>query len=152
MNIAKMLQEKKVDFELIPHRETYEAQRMAQELHVSGRAVAKTVLLHVRNRANYVVAVLPAHKAVDLESAAQSLGGDPVELATERELAEQCPDCEMGVLPPFGSQYGMPTMADESLCQDEHIFFEGNTHHESIRMKFEDFVRIEQPQIAKFCC
>ena len=60
------------------------------------------------------------------------------------------PDCEMGTLPPFGSQYGMKTMVEESLTQDEVIVFEGNNHHEAIRMQFEDFQHIEEPLVAKF--
>ena len=150
MNIATMLAEKNVDFELIPHPDTFEAQRMAQQLHVSGRQVAKTVLLRVKEGSDFVVAVLPANKIVDFDNVSGVLDGDKTELATELEVAQQCPDCETGVLPPFGSRYGMQTIVDESLTDDECIFFEGNTHHESIRMKFDDFQRIEQPKITKF--
>lgn len=150
MNIANMLKEKNVQFETIPHRDTYEAQRMAEELHVSGREVAKTVLLRVDDGQDYVVAVLPANKVVDLDSATGVLGGSKTELATEDEVARQCPDCETGVLPPFGSQYGMQTIVDESLKEDENIFFEGNTHHESIRMTLNDFLKIEEPKIRRF--
>lgn len=52
------------------------------------------------------------------------------------------------MLPPFGSQYGMVTLVDVSLTQDQEIVFEGNTHHDTIRMKFEDFFRIEDPLIV----
>jgi Ala-tRNA(Pro) deacylase len=150
MNIAKMLEGKNVDFEMIPHRDTYEAQRMAEELHVSGREVAKTVLLRVEGGKDYVVAVLPANMVVDLDRASGVLGGSKTELATEDELAQQCPDCETGALPPFGSRYGMRTIVEESLSEDDSIYFEGNTHHESIRMKFDDFLEIEEPQMKKF--
>lgn len=44
----------------------------------------------------------------------------------------------------------MKTVLDESLTEDEEIVFEGNTHHEAIRMMLDDFRRIEQPQIASF--
>ena len=150
MNIAKMLEENNVDFELIPHRETYEAQRMAEELHVSGRDVAKTVLLRVDEGKHFVVAVLPANKVVDLHSASQVLGGTLIELASEVELTQQCPDCEPGALPPFGSRYGIQTIVDEGLGEHECIFFEGNTHHESIRMKFDDYLAIEEPKVSQF--
>lgn len=150
MNIADMLKEKNVPFEAIPHRDTYEAQRMAEALHVSGREVAKTVLLRVDDGQDFVVAVLPANKVVDLGNASEILGGSKTELATEDEVARQCPDCETGVLPPFGSRYGMETIVDECLNEDEHIYFEGNTHHEAIRMKFVDFLKLEVPKIRRF--
>ena len=149
MRIPNWLNENNVDFELIPHRTTYDAQRLAAAIHVTGRDVAKTVLLRAGG-GDYIVAVLPANKTIDLERTSQLLGEDALELATEIEISQHCPDCEMGSLPPFGSQYGMRTLLDESLSQDDEVVFEGNTHQEAIRMKFDDFVRIEQPLIGSF--
>ena len=150
MNIADFLQQEKVKFDLIPHRDTYNAQTMAQTLHVSGHHVAKTVLLRADGGRAYVVAVLPASRSIDLQLVTQLLGGRHVELATEQEIAEHCPDCELGALPPFGSYYDMMTIVDASLDEDEEILFEGNTHHESIRMLFQDFRQIEQPVVGHF--
>jgi Ala-tRNA(Pro) deacylase len=78
------------------------------------------------------------------------LGGAKVELATEVEIGAHCPDCEFGVLPPFGSWYGMRTIVDSSLAEDEAIVFEGNTHAEAIRMRFDEFRQLEDPLIAPF--
>ena len=39
------------------------------------------------------------------------------------------------------------TLVDSSLAKEEEIVFEGNTHHEAIRMKFSDFCRLESPLI-----
>lgn len=147
MNVAEFLKRERIDFQLLPHRDTYDAQRMAQSLHISGRHVAKTVLLRVNHGESFVVAVLPANRAVDFELASQLLGGR-VELASEREMAEHCTDCEVGVLPPFGSQYDMRTVLDRCLTEDEEIVFEGNTHHEAYRMLCDDFCRIEKPLIG----
>ena len=47
MNIEKFLGDRQVAFDLIPHFETHDAQRMAATLHVPGREVAKTVLLRL---------------------------------------------------------------------------------------------------------
>jgi Ala-tRNA(Pro) deacylase len=154
MNITAFLDERRCWYERVPHTPTYSAQRLAQTLHVPGREVAKTVLL----RANldgghqFVVAVLPANKQIDFNRTAKLFSGGKVQLATEVEIGEHCPDCEFGVLPPFGSRYGMKTIVDSSLAEDEEIWFEGNTHNEAVRMKFEDFQRLEKPQIAPFAC
>ena len=149
MNVANLLRERNVEFDLIPHRETYDAQRLAATIHVSGHEVAKTVLLRA-DGGRYAVAALPADKSVDLMRAAALLDHGDVELATELEISQHCADCEVGALPPFGSQYGMQTLVDESLAKDEEIVFEGNTHHEAFRMRFADFRRIEQPLIGSF--
>jgi Ala-tRNA(Pro) deacylase len=135
----------------VAHQPSFSAQRLAQRLHVPGRAVAKSVLLRVvvDHQRRFVVAVLPATKQIDLRRAGNVAGG-AAELATEFDIAAQCPDCDFGVLPPFGSRYDMKTIVDSSLAEDEEIWFEGNTHSEAVRMKFEDFRKLEEPLIASF--
>jgi Ala-tRNA(Pro) deacylase len=150
MQVQEYLNQKKVAFEALVHEPTYDAQRMAQAVHTPGHEVAKTVLLRAGADEAYVVAVLPADEHVDFGKVGRALGCDEVELASEREIAVHCQDCEVGALPPFGSQYGMQTLVDSSLTEDEEIVFEGNTHREAIRMKFEDFRNLEQPLIGSF--
>ncbi len=150
MKVTDYLSKQNVAYELVPHTETHDAQRLAATIHVPGREVAKTVLLKKSGGNAYVVAVLPANKAVDIEQASRVAGDCVLEMASEAEIAQQCPDCELGALPPFGSQYRMKTIVDENLSKDEEIVFEGNTHHEAIRMKFDEFCNIEQPTIGRF--
>ena len=150
MDIPSFLEEQHCSFAVMPHPTTFTAQEMAHELHVPGREVAKTVLLRAGGSGEFVVAVVPANRRVDLRRASELLGGSEVELASEADIAEHCPDCEPGALPPFGSRYGMKTIVDESLAEDEDIVFEGNTHDEAIRMRFDEFRRLEEPLIGAF--
>ena len=60
MNVQEFLSDKHVGYEAIVHRNIYDAQRLAQELHTPGREVAKTVLLRADSGYAYIVAVLPA--------------------------------------------------------------------------------------------
>ena len=150
MNVAAFLEERKCRFQRMPHQPTYSAQRLAHELHVSGREVAKTVLLRANGGHQFVVAVLPASKTINLDKASKVLGKGNVQLATEIEISAHCPDCDFGVLPPFGSRYGLKTIVDSSLADDEEIVFEGNTHDEAVRMRFDDFVELEDPLVAAF--
>jgi len=150
MNVEQFLQRRDVDFDLIPHPNAFDASHLAQTLHVPGRNVAKTVLLKADHGFRHFVAVLPATKRVSLEQLSRCLGDSHLELATEDEVAEHCPDCEVGVLPPFGSQYGLNTVMDQSLSDDAEMVFEANNHHEAIRMKVSDFRYIEQPLVCSF--
>ena len=150
MNVQQFLSDKHTHYEAIPHRETFEAQRLARELHTPGSQVAKTVLLRADHGFRYIVAVLPAPKTIDFEKVSCALGGAQIELAPESEIRAHCPDCEEGALPPFGSAYGMKTLVDESLATEEEIVFEGNNHHEAIRMRYADFHRIEEPLTTQF--
>lgn len=146
MNVAEFLTNKGVAFDEIPHADTYDAQHLAQELHVSGREVAKTVLLRME-QGDFALVVLPASRDVDFKKAAEALG-EGVALATEFEVSQAFPDCEVGAAPPFGVEYGLQTIVDVSLAEDEQIVFEGNTHHEAFRVNFEDYRRIEQPLVV----
>ncbi len=148
MNVQEYLGRQNVPFDVLQHLETYDAQRMAQDVHVSGHRVAKTVLLRINRPSEYVVVVLPASHHIDFDKVRKALGVAKVELATEIEMAERCPDCDVGALPPFGSWYGMQTVVDESLTREAEIIFEGCLHSETIRMKYADFARLENPEIA----
>ena len=149
MNVTDFLTNKGIEFDTLPHRDTYNAKAMAETLQVSERDVAKTVLLRT-GAVNFAVADLPANQQIDLEKAARVLGDGKVELATEFEISQLFPDCEIGAIPPFGSKYGLRTLVDITLAADEQIVFEGNTHHEAFRICFEDFRGLEQPLVSDF--
>jgi Ala-tRNA(Pro) deacylase len=148
MKIDDLLTSRHVPFERLHHRPAYTANRMAQALHVPGREVAKTVLL--RAGRGYVLAVLPATHHVDLERVRRELGEDKVEVATEDEMERLFPDCERGSMPPFGSQYQVPTIMDESLAEDEQIVFEAQNHEDAIRMNYRDYEALEHPRKGHF--
>lgn len=148
MNVKQYLSDRSVWYDSLEHDPTYSAQRMAQALHVSGEEVAKSVLLKADQ--GYVLAVVPATCSVDMRKVKQAVAARRVEMVSETEFGQAFPDCELGALPPFGSQYGATTLVDESLSHDEQIVFEGNTHHEAIRMKYEDYQGLEHPQVADF--
>jgi Ala-tRNA(Pro) deacylase len=149
MKVKEFLTERKIAYDVLSHKPTYDAQHMAHAVHVPGAKVAKTVLLRANHGYRYVTAIVPANQKIDFDIASRSLGHCELRLATEPEISEVCPDCEFGVLLPFGSQYGVKTIVDSSFETQSDIVFEGNTHEESIRIKFADFCRLESPLIVQ---
>jgi Ala-tRNA(Pro) deacylase len=147
MNVQQFLSESHVPYQVLKHQPTGDAQHMAHALHVAGEKVAKTVLLSANHGYRYVTAVVPATQQIDFDVASRSFGDADLRLASEAEVSVVCPDCEPGVLLPFGSQYGVKTLVDSALEKADEIVFEGNRHQESIRMKFADFCRLESPLI-----
>lgn len=148
MNVHQLLNERNIPYERIPHHATYDAQHLADELLLSGKDVAKCVMLRADHGYVYFVAVLPASDRIDFEKVSKLYGGSEIVLATEDEIRRHCPDCEIGVLPPFGSLYGIKTLVDKSLSSNDEIVFEGSTHREALRMKYRDFIQLENPHIA----
>jgi Ala-tRNA(Pro) deacylase len=147
MRIGDDLIEQRIDFEWLPHPPAYTAQKRAKYLRVPGRQVAKCVLL--AGPMGYVLAVLPATHRVDTLALAEHLGR-PVRLANDREIAEVFRDCEWGVVPPFGTRYGIATLLDDAIEPDAPIVLETHTRFEAIRLLCRDFERLEKPRRLRF--
>lgn len=150
MKVQDYLHQHDKAFEVLEHDATYDAQHMAAAVHVPGGHVGKTVVLRLDHGFRFAVAILPATHQIDLQRVSDMLGGAVVELASEADLADHCVDCEVGAVPPFGSLYDMLTLVDESLAKVAEITFEGNRHCECLRMKWRDFVDLENPLVGSF--
>jgi Ala-tRNA(Pro) deacylase len=149
MRIAVFLQQQRVAFESLPHAPAYSAQQLAKYLRLPGAQVAKAVLL--RGPSSFLLAVVPATRQVDTDKLSWDLGG-PVRLASNQEAAGLFPDCEWGVVPPFGGLYGLETLLDESIPTDAWIVFEAHTTVVAIRLRCRDFVRLERPLRLRLAC
>jgi Ala-tRNA(Pro) deacylase len=147
MRVLQFLSAQQISFEPLVHPPAYTAQKRAKYLHISGKQVAKTVLLVGPD--GYLLAILPATHQVDTAALTRKLGGF-VRLATDEEIGEVFQDCEWGVVAPFGALYGVPTILDDSLSSESWIVFEANTHAEAIRMRCRDFEQLEKPQRLSF--
>lgn len=147
-NLEEYLQERQIPFHRSIHPIAFTAQEVAQAEHVSGRKVAKTVVLLADGV--FLMAVLSADAVVDLQELRHAMGVTHLRLATEREIADLFPDCELGAMPPFGNLYALPVYVEASLAQQPEITFNAGTHREVIRMKFGDFRRAVDPIILPF--
>lgn len=147
MDVQKFLKQKKVAFERISHEQAFSAQEVAAVEHVTGHKFAKTVI--VKGGGAIHMLVLPASRHVDFKKAA-GLVGAAVQMVHEDEMKQLFPDTEIGAEPPFGSQYGLKTFADESLKGVDDIVFRAGTHDQTIKMKLADYVKLEKPTWGSF--
>jgi len=139
-----------VPYESLTHSTTYTAQGTATLMQISGKEVAKTVVLRAGVLGEEtLLAVLPGSRHVKFEKLA-ILVGKPVRLASEEEFSRLFPDCELGAMPPFGALYNLPVYVDESLAKDKEVVFNAGTHHDAVRMAYEDFVRLAKPKVCSF--
>jgi Ala-tRNA(Pro) deacylase len=147
MRVPHFLAEQHVPFETIYHAPAFTAQKRAKYLHVCGDLVAKCVLLV--GPTGPILAVLPATRHVDTDRLAEALEA-PVRLATQAEVAEEFRDCEWGVVPPFGTLYGLPTLLEASIPTEASLVWEVATHVEAIRMRCRVFEDLERPRRVSF--
>ena len=145
--IEEFLRNKGVGFEVIRHEVAYTAQETAASEHVSGHMFAKTVIV-TDGKAFYML-VLPAAYQVDMKRARRVVGAK-INLASEEEMRPLFPECEVGAEPPFGSVYKMKTFVDPSLQEQENIVFRAGSHERTVRMRYEDYARVEAPTVAPF--
>ena len=130
------------------HSKAYTAQEVARLSHVSGQAMAKTVIVDADGR--MVMAVLPARYKVDLNRLRNVIGAQHVELAPESRFKKLFPECEPGAMPPFGNLYGLEVFVDAALAEDEIIAFNSGTHTEVMRLLYKDYERLVQPKVLAF--
>jgi Ala-tRNA(Pro) deacylase len=147
MRVPDFLTEQHVPFEKLLHPPAFTAQKRAKYLGISGRQVAKSVLLV--GPGGYFLAVLPATRHIDTRKLSLELRG-PVRLADAHEVADVFRDCEWGVVPPFGGLYGLTTVLEQEMAPDALVVFETNTYVEAVRLRCRDFERLERPRRLQF--
>jgi Ala-tRNA(Pro) deacylase len=142
--LRKYLVAHDVKVKLITHSPTGSSMESAEQAHVSGDALAKGVL--VKDDEGYLLVVVPSDYHVDLDSLRRFLG-QPVELASEEELGDLFPDCELGAVPPLGHAYGIKTIWDPktTLGSERQVFFEAGDHVHLVRVSGEKFHELMAP-------
>ncbi len=146
--LKEFLDREKVKYVSIVHSPAYTAQEVAQSAHITGREMAKVVIVELDGR--MAMAVLPANRKVVLQELRELTGSEEVKFASEAEFRQQFPDCETGAMPPFGNLYGMDVYMAQALSENDQIAFNAGTHTEIIKMAFLDFDRLVQPKVISF--
>ncbi len=146
--LRECLDSHNVKYTIISHSPAYTAQEIAATAHISGKEVAKTVI--VNTEAKKVMVVLPASHMIDFRLLAEALGVKKAVLSTEAEFKDLFDECEVGAMPPFGTLFGMEVIASRSLAEDDEIAFNAGTHRELVMMKYDDFERLVKPKVVTF--
>jgi Ala-tRNA(Pro) deacylase len=146
IDVMKYLNQSHIEYQIISHIPTYTSHNTAQATHVPESELAKTLV--VRAGQQFWMAVLPADHRLSERLLKRVLEVHHVHLATEEELEEFFPNCEVGAMAPFGNLYGLSVIVDQSLTERGEIVFNACTHTEAVRMKFADFERLVKPLIG----
>ena len=142
------LNRSRVRFAHTRHSIAYTARDVAAAEDLSPHKLAKTVVY--LGDQGYGMAVVPADCLVDLDVLQDLLGVNRLRLATEHEIGDLFPDCELGAMPPMGNLFDLPVFVDAGLASQEFIAFNAGTHRDVIHMGFGDFRRLVDPAIATF--
>ena len=146
--LRTFLDENNIKYTTISHSKAYTAQQVAQSAHISGKDMAKTVMIVIDGR--MAMAVLPASRHVDFDLIKEAIGIKPITLANEEEFKSFFPSCEVGTMPPFGNLYDMEVYVDKSLAKDHQIAFNAGSHTELVQLAYQDFQNLVKPYVIEF--
>jgi Ala-tRNA(Pro) deacylase len=136
LTLEEFLNQRSATYDLIPHPHTASSMETAEEAHVPGTRLAKAVV--IRSDGEYLMVVVPSVEHVDMGALRQQFG-HAVEMASETELADLFPDCDVGAVPPIGPAWGLDTFVDESLLAETEVFFEAGDHEALVRVTGDQF-------------
>ena len=66
----------------------------------------------------------------------------------ESEMVDLFPSCELGAEPAIGTLFGLPTIIDRQLEEDDYVITPAGTHEESIKIRRDDWEEMCSPMIA----
>ena len=146
--LKTFLQSSKAGYTTAKHPVVYTAQEIAAAQHVSGKSLAKCVL--VKTDKGPVLAVLPATVLIDFKKLKSVVGAKSLSLAKEADIKERFPDVEVGAMSPFGNLYGVPVVVDRLLSEQDEVVFNGGTHTDTVKMRYRDLVALAKPKFGAF--
>jgi Ala-tRNA(Pro) deacylase len=146
--LKEFLDREKIKYVSIVHSTAYTAQEVAASAHITGKELAKVVIVELDSR--MAMAVLPANRKIVLQDLREVTGSEEVKFAPEEEFKKRFPDCETGAMPPFGNLYGMDVYLAEELMHHDEIAFNAGSHTEVIKMAYKDFDRLVCPRVMSF--
>jgi len=134
--LQDFLSQRDISYDLLTHRHADTAVNSAMSAHVPVEKMAKAVVLE--DEKGYVMAVVPARQHVRIGKLNKVLGRY-LGLATESELPALFRDCEPGVAPPVGEAYGLDTVVDQKVLQQDDVYIEAGDHSELIHLTGDSF-------------
>ncbi|MGD1046494.1 MAG: YbaK/EbsC family protein [Bacteroidota bacterium] len=147
-DVIDYLKHNNVQYEVIEHAPAFSAHEVAVVSHVPEKDLAKTLIINADGK--FYMFIMPADHRLDDHLLHDVLKAKHEHLASEEDLQQIFPDCEVGAMPPFGNLYALPVYVDKTLADDDVIVFNACSHTRSIRLKMYDFLRLVKPVVAEF--
>jgi Ala-tRNA(Pro) deacylase len=148
--VARFLEEHDVDFEVVEHEKQFTAAGEAQAAGVEPHDAAKALL--VREDGEYLLAVIPASRRLDLRKLRDTLEERPkLRLATEDEIASDFAVFELGAVPPVGPGLPSAEVVDEALLEHDRVLCNAGDHSHSLLVDPEQIVRVGGSRVADIC-
>jgi Ala-tRNA(Pro) deacylase len=145
--VEELLRRHGVSFEVLRHDPVYTSQQAAD---IRGTPLASGAkALVCKGDDQFVLFVLPADLKLDSKAVRRARGWKKLRFADAQEVAKLT-GLEPGAIPPFGSLFGLPTLCDVRLGDNQTINFNAGDHRVSVSMSYADYIRAESPELGDF--
>jgi prolyl-tRNA editing enzyme YbaK/EbsC (Cys-tRNA(Pro) deacylase) len=144
-SLEELLKSKGVVYNVIEHDPVLTMEDVERVLGVALNQTAKTLV--IKNKAGFVLVVVPGHCRVDKKKLAGVLGTSRKHLdMVPKEEVEQITQLPIGAIPPFG--LGFKVVMDESLLSLNKVYCGFASLTESLEIDPKDIHDIAEAQIG----
>jgi Ala-tRNA(Pro) deacylase len=143
--LVATLREAGVIFSQMSHPPVYTSVEAAEVRGTTLHSGAKALIL--KGESDFLMAIIPADLPLDSRAVRKHIKSKRLRFATKEEVLEMT-GLTPGSIPPFGSFFGLPTLCDERLAENETINFNAASHSDSIQMSYEEYIKYEKPELA----
>ena len=145
--IEVMLAQHGLGYQVLRHEPVYTSEEAARIRGTPLASGAKALICKGEDR--FVMFVVPADRKLDSHAVRRAKGWRKLRFATREEVLELT-GLAPGSIPPFGSLFGLPTLCDERLGDNDVINFNAGDHSISVSMRYADYVLAEKPELGTF--
>ena len=145
--IEHLLNQHRIEFQVLRHEPVYTSEQAARIRGTPLASGAKALICKAKD--HFVLFVVPADRKLDSHAVRRAKGWRRLRFATREEVLELT-GLAPGSIPPFGSLFGLPTLCDQRLGQNEVINFNAGDHRLSVSMRYADYLLTENPELGEF--
>jgi len=145
--VANLLREQGIAFQVLRHEPVYTSEEAARIRGTPLASGAKALICKGDDR--FVMFVVPADRKLDSHAVRRAKGWRKLRFASREEVLELT-GLTPGSIPPFGSLFGLPTLCDERLSDNDVINFNAGDHSISVSMRHADYLLAEKPELGAF--
>lgn len=145
--VESLLKQYRIVFDVRRHEPVYTS---AEAARIRGTPLASGAkALICKGDDKFVMFVVPGDRKLDSHGIRQAKGWRKLRFATRDEVLERT-GLTPGSIPPFGSLFGLPTLCDQRLSENEVINFNAGDHSISVSIQYADYAIVEKPELGEF--
>jgi Ala-tRNA(Pro) deacylase len=145
--VESLLKQHSIVFQVLRHEPVYTSEEAARVRGTPLASGAKALIC--KGDDSFVMFVIPANQKLGSHAVRRIKGWRKLRFATREEVMEMT-GLTPGSIPPFGSLFGLPTLCDERLGDNDVINFNAGDHSVSVSMRYADYVLVEKPELGEF--